>query len=192
MTLVSLRNLFSLVVFITILSCAQNNDQSVLVKNVPEFDKAVSEAGPGTVIKLANGIWKDAELLFEGTGSDSLPIVLTAETKGEVFLEGSSNLRIAGSFLEVSGLVFRNGYTRTSAVISFRKDDQHLANNSRLTECVIDNYSNPERHEQDYWIAIYGKNNRVDHNHLVGKKKFGCYNGCAPYVRRKQGEPSQY
>ena len=168
-----LRSLVLLSFLLSMVSCSVSTDESILVKDVEAFNNALSEAKPGTVIKLANGIWKDAELLFEGSGNDSLPIILTAETKGKVFLEGSSNLRIAGSYLEVSGLVFRNGFTTTSEVISFKKDDENLASNSRLTECVIDNYSNPERHEQDYWIGIYGKNNRIDHNHLVGKKNLG-------------------
>lgn len=69
----------------------------------------------------------------------------------------------------ISGLVFKDGYTPTSEVISFRIDSKNLAYNSRLTECVIDNYSNPERQESDYWIGMYGKNNRTDHNHIEGK-----------------------
>ena len=48
-----------------------------------------------------------------------------------------------------------------------------MANNCRLTECVIDNYNNPERQVQDYWITIFGKNNRIDHNHISGKKNLG-------------------
>lgn len=73
----------------------------------------------------------------------------------------------------ISGLVFKDGYTPTSEVISFRIDSKNLAYNSRLTECVIDNYSNPERQESDYWIGIYGKNNRIDHNHIEGKSNLG-------------------
>jgi poly(beta-D-mannuronate) lyase len=38
---------------------------------------------------------------------------------------------------------------------------------------VIDNYNNPERFESDYWIGIYGKNNRFDHNYLTGKRNHG-------------------
>ncbi|MGB3775079.1 MAG: chondroitinase-B domain-containing protein, partial [Leeuwenhoekiella sp.] len=88
-------------------------------------------------------------------------------------LEGNSNLQLAGAYLVVEGLVFKNGFTPTNAVISFRKNKVELANNSRLTECVIDNYNNPERQVQDYWITIYGKNNRIDHNHIEGKKNLG-------------------
>ena len=147
--------------------------ESTLVRNVEEFDKAVQLAQAGTTIVLANGIWKDAELLLEGKGTAEKPIKLTVEDKGKVTLEGQSNLRLAGSYLHVEGLVFKNGFTPTSEVISFRKNNNTLAYHSRVTECVIDHYSNPERHEQDSWLVLYGKNNRVDHNHMEGKGNIG-------------------
>lgn len=158
-------------ILLLISSCEESNKNSV--KNISEFNEAVSKAKPGTVITLANGVWKDAELVFEGKGTAEKPITLTVEEKGKVTLEGASNLQIAGEHLVVEGLVFKNGYTPTNAVISFRKNREEMANNCRLTECVIDNYNNPERQVQDYWIAIYGKNNRIDHNHIAGKKNLG-------------------
>jgi len=145
----------------------------ILVSDVAAFDAAVAAAQPGTTIVLANGVWTDAELLFEGQGTAEAPITLTVEEKGKVSLEGQSYLRLAGNYLHVEGLVFRNGYTPTNEVISFRKNKSEFAYNSRLTECVIDNYSNPERHEQDSWVALYGRNNRVDHCHLEGKGNRG-------------------
>jgi poly(beta-D-mannuronate) lyase len=69
--------------------------------------------------------------------------------------------------------VFANGYTPTDAVISFRKGKSELANHSRVTEVVIDNFSNPERFETDSWVMMYGKYNRFDHNHLEGKRNKG-------------------
>ena len=154
-------------------SCKEQSKNGILVKSVAEYDDAVSNAEPGDIIKLANGVWKDAELVFEGKGTEENPIKLTVEEKGKVTLEGASNLQIAGDHLIVEGLVFKNGFTPTNAVISFRKNKDEMANNCRLTECVIDNYNNPERQVQDYWITIYGKNNRIDHNHISGKKNLG-------------------
>ena len=122
---------------------------------------------------MANGVWENVELLFEGKGTAEAPITLTVEEKGKVTLEGQSYLQIAGEYLHVEGLIFKNGYTPTNEVISFKKNNKELAYNSRLSECVIDNYSNPERHEQDSWVALYGKNNRVDHNHFEGKGNRG-------------------
>ncbi|MCF6296904.1 MAG: polysaccharide lyase 6 family protein [Flavobacteriaceae bacterium] len=153
-------------------SCNIKNE-SILVNNVDEFNQAILEVQPGDVIVLANGIWNNTELLFEGHGTKENPITLTVEEKGKVSLEGASNLRMAGNYLVVKGLVFKNGYTPTTEVISFKKDKNNLANNSRLTECVIYNFTNPERHEPDTWVAIYGKNNQIDHNHLEGKSNRG-------------------
>lgn len=150
-----------------------SSDYQKLVHNIKEFDYAVANAKPGDIIVLANGIWNNTELLFEGKGTVNNPITLTVEEKGKVILSGASNLRIAGEYLVVEGLVFKNGFTPTTELISFRKDSKKMANNCRLTQCVIDNFSNPERHESDYWISIYGKNNRIDHNHIVGKQNLG-------------------
>jgi len=118
-------------------------------------------------------VWNNAELLFKAVGTKDQPIKLVAQTPGKVILSGQSNLRLAGEHLLVRGLVFKNGYTATGEVISFRENDGNLAYNSRLTECVIDNFSNPERQEPDNWVVIYGKNNRVDHSHFANKKNKG-------------------
>ena len=167
-----IRTLF-LVTFFTLTFSCTIAQKTETVKNVAEFEAAVKKAQPGDQIILANGIWMDSELLFQANGSAEKPITLSVEDKGKVILSGASNLRIAGNHLVVQGLVFKNGYTPTNAVISFRKNREEMANNSRLTECVIDNFNNPERQVQDYWVTIYGKNNRIDHNHISGKKNLG-------------------
>ena len=69
--------------------------------------------------------------------------------------------------------MFKDGYTPTSEVISFRTSKDELANNSRVTNTVIDNFSNPERHDTDLWVGLYGKNNRFDHNSLIDKGNRG-------------------
>lgn len=144
-----------------------------LVRTQSEYKEALKALGPGDRVILANGTWEDFEIVFTGEGEVDKPITLTAETKGEVFITGQSNLRMAGNYLEVSGLVFKDGYTPTRDVIAFRRTKQHLANNSRVTEVVIDNFNQPERHKVDFWVMMYGKNNRFDHNHLIGKRNKG-------------------
>ena len=158
---------------ILFVSACEESAGSNVVGDQAAFNDAVKNAQPGDTITLANGTWEDFEILFVGEGEKDNPIRLTAETKGEVVLTGQSNLRLAGNYLEVSGLVFKDGYTPTQEVISFRRNKDHLANNSRVTEIVIDNYNPPERQEADFWVIMYGKNNRFDHNHLVGKRNKG-------------------
>lgn len=145
----------------------------VVVSDQSEYRNAVENAQAGDTIVLANGEWKNFEILFTGKGQADAPITLTAQDKGKVFITGQSNLKLAGEYLVVSGLVFKNGHTPTSEVISFRLNKEQLANHSRVTEVVIDGFNNPERTETDYWVSIYGKHNRFDHNHLAGKSNNG-------------------
>jgi poly(beta-D-mannuronate) lyase len=145
----------------------------VVVNDQAEYEDAVANTLPGDVIRLANGVWNDFEIVFTGKGTKEAPITLTAEEKGKVIISGQSNLRLAGEHLVVSGLVFKDGYTPTNAVISFQINKEKLAKNSRVTEVVIDGFNNPERTERDSWVLIYGKNNRFDHNHLAGKSNNG-------------------
>ena len=144
-----------------------------VVRSQAEYDRALNAADAGDTIVLANGQWHDFEVLFTGHGTKDRPITLRAETAGEVILSGQSNLRLAGSHLVVSGLVFKDGHTPTNEVIAFRRNKDELANHSRVTQVVIDHFNNPERFEVDSWVMMYGRNNRFDHNHLVGKSNRG-------------------
>ena len=144
-----------------------------LVKDQAAYREAVKRLTPGDTIKLANGEWRDFEIVFTGNGLPDQPITLTAETKGKVFITGVSNLRLGGEHLVVSGLVFKDGYTPTNDVIAFRRTKQHLANHSRVTEVVIDHFNNPERYETDFWVMMYGQHNRFDHSYLLGKRNAG-------------------
>lgn len=158
---------------ILLFGVAACSSSSGVVSTPEELEAAIAEATPGTTITLANGTWTDVEIVFTGEGTAEAPITLQAEEPGKVFLEGQSNLGLSGEYLVVSGLVFRNGYTPTSTVIAFRTGDDALANHSRVTQCVIDNYSRPERYDSDFWVLMYGKNNTFDHNSLIGKRNRG-------------------
>jgi poly(beta-D-mannuronate) lyase len=147
--------------------------ESRLVRTQAEFAAAVQQLEPGDVLTLADGEWRDFEILFTGEGQPGRSITLTAQTPGGVVLAGRSNLRLAGEHLLVSNLVFRDGWSPTGEVVAFRQDRAHRANNSRVTGVVIDGYSKPRRDESDNWIALYGRHNQFDHNHLVGKTNAG-------------------
>ena len=131
------------------------------------------DARPGTTVIIPDGTYVDEELSFVAEGTAEAPITLQAETAGAVFLEGESNLRMSGAHLVVRGLVFRNGHTPTGEVIAFRTARDANCDDCRVTECVIDNFNKAERQESDLWVAMYGKRNRFDHNHLSGKRNRG-------------------
>ena len=165
--------LIGLLLILSSLLSVNAHSATTRVSTQTEYQAATKNLQPGDTIVLANGEWENFEILFSGVGLKDKPITLTAEEKGKVFITGVSNLRIAGEYLVVSGLVFKDGYTPTSEVVSFRRNKENLANHSRITEIVIDGFNNPERTESDYWVSMYGKHNRFDHNYLAGKNNNG-------------------
>ncbi|GGQ18084.1 polysaccharide lyase 6 family protein [Shewanella litoralis] len=160
--------------------------QEHLVASQTQYQQALKQLQPGDSIILKNGTWQDFEIVFTAQGTAEKPVTLTAQTKGSVILSGQSNLQLAGEYLQVSGLVFKDGFTPTNEVIAFKKSDTELANHSRITEVVIDNYNNPDRQMSDNWIGMYGQHNRLDHSHFVGKRNAG-----VTLAVRLEGEQNQ-
>lgn len=149
------------------------NRSERLVRNQQEYASAARSLRPGDTLVLADGTWPDFQIVLAGKGAPGRPITLTAQTPGGVTLTGRSNLRLAGEHLAVSNLVFRDGWSPTGEVVSFRRSRTERANNSRVTGVVIDNFNLPDRSQSDHWVALYGHHNRFDHNHLVGKTNAG-------------------
>lgn len=140
---------------------------------MPELKKAIHQAAPGHEIVLANGVWKDATINFYGMGTKDQPIILRAETPGKVFIEGVSYLQLGGEYLIVDGLYFRNGHTPISGVIRYMIGEDKVAYNSRVTNTVIDGFTQPNRLDTDQWIEFYGKHNQMDHCYISGKSNDG-------------------
>lgn len=154
-------------------SAAEARAADTVVRTQAEYAAAARAARPGDRIVLADGEWRDFQILFTGEGRPGAPITLTAQTPGGVVLTGQSNLRLAGQNLVVSNLVFRDGWSPTGEVISFRQSRARRAEYSRVTGVVIDGFSKPQRADSDNWVALYGRHNRFDHNHLAGKTNAG-------------------
>ena len=148
----------------------------ILVTNAAEITNALSECGgkPGDVLIMANGTWRNQIISFVGKGTAQAPVILRAQTPGQVILTGNSRLQMAGEYLVVNGLRFQGGaLTNGQKVIEFRISSSSVASFSRLTNTAIINY-NPRLSSTDYdWIGLYGTNNRVDHCAFVGKNHKG-------------------
>jgi len=158
-----------LLFFLVIQLSAQNKT----VKTAQELKTAVASAKPGETIFLENGEWKDADLVLQGKGAPGKPIVITPQTAGKVILTGNSSLKLSGEYLTIKNLHFKNGYSKDGDVIIFRTGSTKLANHCRLTGFVIEDFSKPERFNNDNWVVLFGKNNRVDHCTFVNKMNSG-------------------
>lgn len=152
---------------------SSSNTVGKKVSNAVELNDAISNAKAGDNIILTNGVWKDIQINFTGKGTEANPISLLAETPGEVFIEGQSCLKLAGEYLNVDGLYFKNGYTPTQVVIEFRINKDSLARHCKVTNCVIENFNQPNRDRGDLWVEFYGRHNTLDHCYLAGKANQG-------------------
>ncbi len=160
-------------ILLLLFSCSLYAGSITYVNSASEISVAMQSASPGDTLIMVNGFWTDERIVFAGNGTEQENIVLKAETPGQVVLNGTSTLRIAGSYLTVDGLYFYNGYSSSGAIIEFRNGSSQLANNCRLTGTAIENY-NPSIGSTDYkWISLYGTYNRVDHCFMKGKTHSG-------------------
>ncbi len=126
----------------------------------------------GDAIILTNGTWSDADLRFEGlTGTVERPIQIRSESVGKVVMTGSVRFRVSGTYVVVSGLIFRNT-SDISNVFELRTHSERHAHHCRVTDCRFEQTNNTSDIESR-WLNIYGTHNRVDHCYFEGKRNRG-------------------
>lgn len=145
---------------------------STFVQNSSDLKAAIEKATPGDTIILKNGVWESIQFGITTSGTKESPIVLMAQTSSKVSIQGNSKLQIGGNWWVIEGLVFEKGYSSTGHPWTFTYK-QKVANNCRVTNCTIIGFNNPNRMQENHWVALYGKNNRVDHCKFIDKTNLG-------------------
>jgi poly(beta-D-mannuronate) lyase len=144
------------------------------VSSTSALEDAVSETmEAGTTICLADGEYTDLELQFGGTGTESAPIKVAAETSGGVTIGGTVLVRMGGEYVQLQGFIFKDG-TSDGDLIQTRlgSDPTEFCYNCRITEIsVIDMDEDAE--DSNRWVHLYGEYNRVDHSYFSGKSNAG-------------------
>ncbi|MEJ6569373.1 MAG: polysaccharide lyase 6 family protein [Akkermansiaceae bacterium] len=144
------------------------------IRITPESDlkPVLKQAEPGDTILMEDGIWKDVKLRFERLmGTEKEPIHLRAESPGKVVLTGSSQVRVSGEYVIVSGLSFLNPEDEGD-VFEFRTHSERHAHHCRITDCSF-MQTKPGSDEKSLWVNVYGTHNRVDHCYFAGKQNKG-------------------
>jgi len=145
-----------------------------------ELAAAIASAEPGDRVTMANGVWRDAEIVFEAKGKPHEPITLAAETAGKVVLTGESCLVVKGVHLVVEGLWFRDGTTRVSRPDGkiFRR--RHVitvaGSHCRVAHCAVTGYNPPDEIRKTHyynWILIAGHDHRVHNCYFRGQTHLG-------------------
>ena len=156
--------------FLIVSSTAFGKD--ICTENMEQLTAAIASASAGDRIVMANGIWRDAQIVFSGTGTADQPITIIAETPGQVVLTGESQLQIAGKYLVVDGLWFKEGALKSGHIVQFR-GQAGATQNCRLTNTAITDYNPPDKKIDYRWVSLYGQNNRVDHCYFRGQTHAG-------------------
>lgn len=161
------------IIIVMLCACKRAQKSQVLVGNSEELHRAIEKAAPGDEIVMKNGKWSDLQIEFYALGTEDRPIILKAESSGEVRVTGQSDLKLGGEYLVVDGLLFTDGASPSRAVIEFAINDDTLANHCRVTNTVIKDFNKAQRNKQDLWVLFKGRHNQLDHSYLAGKSNRG-------------------
>lgn len=143
----------------------------VPVANASQINGTVWNAGD--TLEMKNGTWTNQKIIFKGSGLADKPVVLIAQTPGQVILNGTSCILMSGSYLVVSGLYFKNGTLSGNEVVSFRTSSTELADHCRLTNTAIINYNPADPTVDSKWVSLFGTFNQVDHCSFENKTNMG-------------------
>jgi len=146
-----------------------------------ELNAAISNASTGTTIILANQTWTDVQININKTGTESNPITIKAQTPGNVFFEGRSNISLGGSYIIFEGVIFQNASglitngDKIEPIIEFRDTSNNDCVNCIVRNIKMDSYNGTSSQEtlKFKWIIIYGEYNEVSYSSFIGKNGVG-------------------
>ena len=160
---------YSLILFCSISTWAT----TITVNSASDIANATPSPGD-TLLMSSSANWADQDITVDFEGTEANPITLLAEGNGQVILSGGATLQIAGSYVIVNGLTFKQcASTEGGDLVKFRTSSSNVAQNCRLTNTKFTD-NNPSDLNIGYkWVSLYGKENRVDHCWFELKKHRG-------------------
>ena len=159
-------------VAVMLLSTLQGWAYTLSVSTTQELVSSGIQAKAGDTVVIKSGNYTNCNLIISAKGTARQPIVFMAQVPGGVVFTGNSYLHITGTYITVSGVVFKDGYGGKNHVWQF-SHGKEVANNSRITASSIQSFNNPLRLDENHWLTLSGKNNRVDHCNFTDKTNLG-------------------
>ncbi len=167
------------IIIIQIALCLIWSDSSakkIWVTNNNDVYKAVNKLQPGDSLIFKNGSYKDIQLLLIKNGSSKKPIVLIAETPGDVIFCGDVKVAMYGTFTELNGFYFIDGNRNPN---QWKPHGPGLvamyASYCRITNCAFNNFD--EANSAYITTSLDEKGNmpthcRIDHCSFTNKVTF--------------------
>lgn len=151
---------------LAMLGLAATQAETLRVSTVTEVVAAAKRARAGDEIVLANGEYRDVKLTLAEKGEAGKPIVLRAENVGRAVLTGAPGVVVSGDYVEVRGLLFKDGRWPAGARGAVSFDG---AGHGRVTECSFENST-----QTGSTALVSFRNgahdNRVDHSRFVNTR----------------------
>ncbi|MBV8889398.1 MAG: right-handed parallel beta-helix repeat-containing protein [Alphaproteobacteria bacterium] len=133
---------------------------------------------PGDQVVLADGTWKDQDIVVEGNGTPEHPIIVRADHLGAVKLTGTSSAVFYGANLIVYGLAFVDGgiYRQEAAVFRLGDGPKKPCNGCIADRIAIDGYNtDPAQWDtiKNHWVVLQGRNITVANSAFTNKQNLG-------------------
>jgi poly(beta-D-mannuronate) lyase len=138
--------------------------KTIVVKFIGGFQKAVNDAEAGDTVLVTNGMYTTGtDIIVTKAGTAEKPIIIMAQTAGQVELTGLGGISLANGakYVIVTGFKFTcsSSRNRSTAGTSF----------CRWTRNIFENEGAGED------LTIAGSDHEIDHNTFQNKKAMGRY-----------------
>lgn len=129
-----------------------------ILKTNQDFRNAAVTAKPGTILKVAEGIYEDVAFSCKAQGTEEKPIRFCAETPGKVLFTTTAKISLKNTkYFILEGFVFERVIQKGS-IISLQE-----AEKCRITSCAFIDSGDPiEAFSKVILIASNSCDNRVD------------------------------
>ena len=124
-----------------LLSTLQAWANKLSVSTTQELVSIGLQAKAGDTVVIKSGNYLNCNLIISAKGTARQPIVFMSKVPGGVHFTGNSYLHITGTYITVSGVVFKDGYAGKNHVWQF-SHGKEVANNSRITASSIQSFNN--------------------------------------------------
>jgi poly(beta-D-mannuronate) lyase len=169
---------------------------TIVVKTIGALQKAVNEANPGDTVLVTNGMYTTGtDITISRSGTADKPIIIMAETTGQVEMTGLGGLSLVSpaKYVVITGFKFTHSASRARSTpgTSFcrwtRNTFENEADGEDLTiagsDHQVDHNTFRNKHAMGRFLAIRGEGNQIaerlwiHHNYFFNHASQGGKNG---------------
>lgn len=157
-----MSKIFNVFLVFIIFSANRLLASDIVVNDIPELQSAINKATPGTVIKLADGVYKTAEditISVKGKAGQPITIMALHPGKSEITGAGGFSLKKPAAYIVISGFRF----THLASKARTGPGTSHC----RFTQNIFETPGDGED------LTIAGSDQEVDHNTFQNKNAMG-------------------